>query len=124
MRIDTTGLMLLVLVISGCIKEERQISFQRDVQPILKANCIECHIPPNGKGYLKTGLSMATYEDLMKGTIYGPVIVRGDGRHSIFNMLVEGRANTSIRMPHGREPLVSEEIKILRLWVEHGALNN
>jgi hypothetical protein len=116
--------MLLVLVISGCTKEERQVSFQRDVQPILKANCIECHIPPNGKGYLKTGLSMATYEDIMKGTIYGPVIVRGDSRRSILNMLVEGRANISIRMPHGREPLASEEIEILRLWVEHGALNN
>jgi len=123
-RINTAGLMLFAVVSSGCIKKEMQISFQHDVQPILNAKCIECHIPPLGKGYLETGLSMASYEDLMQGTYYGPVIVAGDSRHSILNMLVEGRADPSMRMPHGRKALGSGEIEILRLWVEHGALNN
>ncbi|MEA2081103.1 MAG: c-type cytochrome domain-containing protein [Pseudomonadota bacterium] len=123
-RINTAGLMLFAVLSSGCIKEERQVSFQHDVQPILKGKCIECHNPSQGKGYLETGLSMATYEDLMQGTFYGPVIVAGDSRHSILNMLVEGRADASMRMPHGRKALGSEEIEIFRLWVEHGALNN
>lgn len=116
--------MLLVLLSGGCVKPERQVSFQRDVQPILNDKCVECHKPPQGKGYLKTGLSMASYEALMQGTFYGPVIVAGDSRHSILNMLVEGRVDPSMRMPHGRQPLGSEDIEILRLWVEHGALNN
>jgi Planctomycete cytochrome C len=124
MRIDARGIVLFVLLLGGCVKEERQVSFRYDVQPILKSNCMECHIPPYGKGYLKTGLSMVTYEDLMNGTIYGPVIVRGDSRHSILNMLVEGRADPSLRMPHGRKPLGTEEIEILRLWVDQGAANN
>jgi len=123
-RGNTTAIVLLALLLGGCIREGRQVSFQRDVQPILQANCIECHIPSAGTGYLETGLTMATYEELMQGTVYGPVIVPGDSRHSIFNMLVEGRADPSMRMPHGREPLDSKEIEILRLWVEHGALNN
>ncbi len=67
---------------------------------------------------------MASYEALMQGTVYGPVIVPGDSRHSILNMLVEGRSDPSMRMPHGREALGTEEIEILRLWVDHGALNN
>jgi hypothetical protein len=124
LRINITGILLLALVISGCIKAQRQVSFKNNVQPILVKNCIECHIPPAGEGYRKTGLSMATYADLMHGTIYGPVIVPGDSRHSIFNMLVEGRADSSMRMPHGRKSLSSEEIEILRLWVEYGALPN
>jgi hypothetical protein len=95
-----------------------------DVQPVLRSNCIECHSPPNGEGYLKTGLSMATYGDLMHGTIYGSVIVPGNSRHSILNMLVEGRADPSMRMPHGRKTLGANEVEILRLWVEQGALNN
>jgi len=114
----------MVLLVSGCVKEEPQVSFRGDVQPILRSNCIECHIPPNGEGYLKTGLSMATYDDLMHGTIYGPVIVPGDSQHSILDMLVEGRADPSMRMPHGRKPLNNEEIEILRVWVEKGAVNN
>jgi len=121
LRIHVTGIMLLVLATSGCIREQRQVSFRNDVQPILEANCMECHAPPAGKGYLKIGLSMATYADLMRGTMYGPVIVPGDSRHSILNMLVEGRADSSMRMPHGRNSLSSEEVEILRLWVEYGA---
>lgn len=118
MRNKMTAMVLLALSIGGCIRGERQVSFQRDVQPILQANCIECHTPSAGTGYLETGLTMSTYEELMQGTVYGPVIIPGDSRHSILNMLVEGRT------PHQREPLNNEEIEILRLWVEHGALNN
>ena len=124
MKTDARGIVLIVLLMSGCGKEERQVSFRYDVQPILRSNCIECHISPDGEGFLKTGLSMATYQKLMKGTIYGPVIVPGDSRHSILNMLVEGRADPSMRMPHGRKPLGAEDIEILRLWVDQGAVNN
>jgi hypothetical protein len=126
MQVDARGTVLSVILLlnSGCVKEERQVSFRDQVQPILRSNCIECHVPPDGEGYLKTGLSMATYEDLMHGTIYGPVIARGDSQHSILNMLVEGRVDPSMRMPHGRKPLDTEEIEILRLWVDQGALDN
>ena len=123
-RIDARVITMMVLLVGGCVKEEPQVSFREDVQPILRSNCIECHIPPNGEGYLKTGLSMATYGDLMRGTIYEPVIVPGNSRHSILNMLVEERADPSMSMPHGRKPLKAEEIKILRVWVEQGARNN
>jgi Planctomycete cytochrome C len=85
---------------------------------------MECHSPLSGEGYLKTGLSLVTYDDLMHGTIYGPVIVRGDSRHSILNMLVEGRADPSMRMPQGHKPRDAEQIEILRLWVKQGAVNN
>jgi len=124
MRIDARVIVAMVMLVSGCMKEEPQVSFRGDVQPVLSSNCIECHIPPDGEGYLKTGLSMATYDDLMHGTIYGPVIVRGDSQHSILNMLVEGRADSSMRMPHGRKPLSNGEIEILRVWVDQGAINN
>ena len=64
---------------------------------------------------------MESYESLMEGTIYGPVIVPGDSRHSIFNMLVEGRLDASMRTPH---PLTAKEIETLRLWGDQGAVNN
>jgi hypothetical protein len=61
----------------------------------------------------------------MHGTAYGQVIVAGDSRRSMLNMLVEGRAGISHRMPHNDdEALDPEQIEILRLWVNQGALNN
>ena len=109
---------------AGCAARQT-ISYHRDVYPILETNCVECHRPPGGKGYLKTRLSMESYQDLMQGTRYGPVIVPGDSTRSIFNMLVEGRADASLRMPHQRdEPLTPLEIGILRQWVDQGARDN
>jgi len=68
---------------------------------------------------------MESYRSLMQGTLYGPVIVPGNSRKSILNMLVEGRADASLRMPHQRDtPLTAEEIGILRLWVDQGARDN
>jgi hypothetical protein len=113
-----------VALLAGCIARQT-ISYHHDVYPILDANCLECHRPPDGQGYLKTKLSMVSYRSLMQGTLYGPVILPGDSRKSIFNMLVEGRADASLRMPHLRDkPLTAQEIGILRLWVDQGARDN
>ncbi len=116
--------LVLFTLLAGCASKPR-MSFQGDVYPILENNCLACHRPPQGKGYLKTRLNMQSYETLMQGTLYGPVIVPGDSRRSIFNMLVEGRADPSMRMPHGRaEPLTPAQTRVLQLWVDQGARNN
>jgi hypothetical protein len=68
---------------------------------------------------------MENYESIMTGTVYGPVIVPGDSKRSILNMLVEGRADASMRMPHNEdEPLTGDELRILHLWVKQGARDN
>ncbi len=114
----------LAILLAACASQT-YMSFQRDVYPILEHNCLYCHTPPKGRGYLLTRLNMQSYETLMQGTLYGPVIRPGDSRRSVFNMLVEGRADASMHMPHGRdEPLTGREIEVLRLWVEQGAHDN
>ena len=111
-------------VITGC-QTQPKVSYSQDVYPILARNCIECHRPPDGKGFVKTGLNMESYETLMAGTFYGPVIVPGDSRKSILNMLIEQRADDSMRMPHNsNEPLKDHEVRLVQLWVRQGAHNN
>ena len=57
--------------------------------------------------------------------MYGPVIVPGDSKKSILNMLIEGRADKSMQMPHNEEYSLTEyEIRTLQIWVEQGARNN
>ena len=115
---------IFIMVLNACATGPT-VSYQFDVYPILKDNCLQCHVPPNGVGYLSTGLNMTSYETLMHGTIYGPVIVPGDSRRSILNILVEGRAGSYMRMPHNKkDPLTEEEIKTLKLWVDQQAKNN
>lgn len=113
--------MLTLAVSAGCMIRP-DISYEEHVYPILVRNCIECHRPPDGSGYLKSGLDLRSYNSLMQGTYYGAVIVPGDSRHSILNMLVEGRAGAALRMPHNRDtPLTDHETEILRRWVDQGA---
>ena len=102
------------------------VSFQKDVHPILKAACAACHTPPSGDGYLKAGLSVASYDDLMKGTKLGPIITPGQSLNSTLNRLVEGRpgVNAAIRMPHGKDKLPEAQLTLLRQWVDQGAKNN
>ena len=114
---------ILILVGSGCATQ--QVSYQEDVVPILENRCAKCHTPPDGAGYKATGLSMVSYDALMQGTFYGPVIYAGDSRRSILNMLVEGRAGKMQRMPHKEEEALSEnQIETLKNWVNQGALDN
>jgi hypothetical protein len=100
------------------------VSFSGDVRPILDRACAGCHVPGQA-GYEASGLSLATYDALMEGTRYGPVIVRHDPDNSVLVMLVEGRADPSINMPHGGlEPLYHGEIEAIRNWVAQGARDN
>lgn len=115
------ALVLCVPILGACAPGSA--SYTADVQPILKQYCLDCHVP-GGAGYDASGFDMSSYESLMKGGAHGAFVVPGDPLTSTLNMLVEGRADPSIRMPHGREKLSDAEIKMLRAWVEQGAKNN
>jgi mono/diheme cytochrome c family protein len=108
---------------SGAAAADEGVSYKLDVQPILQARCAECH-QPGGQGYDTSGLDLTSYQGLMKGTKYGPIVNPGDPLTSNLMVLVEGRAHAKVRMPHGQRPLLKQQIEILRLWVRQGALDN
>jgi hypothetical protein len=111
------------VALGGCSRAEPQLSFARDVQPVLASRCGGCHVPGQA-GFEASGLSVESYDSLMKGTKFGAVVIPGDPLSSTLTMLVEGRADPSIRMPHGGESLPAAEQKILHDWVAQGAKNN
>ncbi len=98
-------------------------SFKAYIFPIIREKCLACH-QPGGLGYEASGLDLRTYEGLMKGTKYGPVVVPGDAFTSNLNVLIEGRANPGIRMPYHGKKLSRWERILIRRWVNRGARNN
>lgn len=111
-------------VLYGCASQP-VVAYQRDIEPILQKKCQHCHLPPDGSGYLQTGLNMRSYDTLMQGTIFGDVVIPGDSKRSVLNKLVEGRAGELMRMPHGdARRLTQQEVEEIKLWVEQGALND
>jgi uncharacterized membrane protein len=110
-------------MLAGC-QRTPEISYARDVTPILEKHCKSCHMPGQA-GYVVSGFELDNYDTLMKGTQYGPVVLPGDPLTSTLVMLIEGRADPSLKMPHGNAtPLTPQEIATIRQWVEQGARNN
>jgi mono/diheme cytochrome c family protein len=115
---------LSLAVAPGCARKHQEVSYKNDVAPILAANCASCHVPGQ-PGYIASGLDLGSYDSLMKGTKFGQVVIPGDPLTSALVMLIEGRADPSLKMPHGgAKPLTSDEIKTIRRWVKQGAKNN
>lgn len=111
------------VLITAC-SSEAPTSFSQEVKPILDENCLACH-QEGGTGYEASGFSMTSYENVMKGTSNGPMVIAGDVEGSNILVLMEGRADPSISMPHGSmNPVASKDIEKIRLWIAQGAKNN
>jgi hypothetical protein len=117
------ALSLFPLVMAGC-GGEQSVSYSQDVKPILDQYCMQCH-QPGGEGTVVSGFAMDSYESLMKGTRNGPMVIAGDVEGSNLLVLMEGRADPSISMPHGeQESVPKEQIEMVRQWIAQGAKNN
>ncbi len=122
----TLSAVAAVLLLSSCdsTPPAAEVSFSKQIQPILTQHCLKCH-DEKGAGTVASGLRLSGYEALLQGTKFGQVIKPGDSLSSTLIILVEGRANPSINMPHGNQPPLSgEQIQTLRQWIDQGARNN
>ena len=128
---------LFAIVGAACMKKE--VSFKQDVAPILQKNCLSCH-SPGGEGYTASGFSVESYESVMKGTKFGPVIVPRSSISSTVMILLRHKADPSINMPRSKaQPLLehekylkdwkvsmlpAEQIQLIGDWIDQGANNN
>ena len=114
---------LLPMVMTAC-GGDPVVSFSQQVKPVIEQHCLECH-EQGGQGEVISGLDLSTYEGLMKGTDAGPMVIAGDIEGSNLLVLMEGRADPSISMPHGQnEPVPKQDIQTIRSWIGQGANNN
>jgi len=122
-RLAAAGLpltLLAALFAGGCSKP---VSFNESILPVIKERCGECH-EPGGKGYEKSGFSVADYDAIMKGTKFGPVIVPESSASSSLMRMVEHKTDPAIHMPHHKAGLTRDQLDMLRAWIDQGAKNN
>ncbi|MEJ2604242.1 MAG: hypothetical protein P8172_13315 [Gammaproteobacteria bacterium] len=125
----TVAWLSLAVLLTGC---ERQVSFSADVQPILIAQCAECH-SGDAEGENASGLDVSDYASLMHGTRLGRVVVPGSAASSTLYLVVSGESAPEIQMPphhdeawaEGRgRPLDKDEVDLIKDWIDQGARNN
>ena len=115
-------LSLFPLAITAC-NNQPAVSYSQDVKPVLDRHCLECH-QAGGAGTLASGLDLSSFEGLLKGTNFGPMVIAADPEGSNLLVLIEGRADPSISMPHGQKSIPKQDIETIRSWIEQGAKNN
>ncbi len=130
MSIRAMPLAVLLVITAGlaaCDKVEQlqfqKVTFTEDVYPIMQKHCAECHVAGQ-QGAVASGFLMESYESVMKGSRFGPVIAPGSAISSSLYIMVAGKADLTISMPHGKDPLSAEEIETIRVWIENGAIEN
>ena len=101
----------------------QKVTYVNNVAPIMQKHCAECHAAGQ-QGAEATGFLVDSYESLMKGSRFGPVIDPGSAKTSSLYNIVSGKGNLAITMPHSKDPISAEEIKTIRVWIESGATEN
>ncbi len=92
-------------------------SYSADIQPIFSQYCVQCHGPDNPANALR----LDSYEGVLKGTQFGPVVVPGSPSSSTLVAVIQGTAAPEIRMPHQGRQLSPARIQNITLWIEAGA---
>ena len=92
------------------------MTFERDVLPIFTANCLSCH---GGTSiYTQAGLDLRTINSVMRGSLNGPVVVKGSPEKSLLYQKVSTRAMPPVAF---KLTLTDIQIETIRKWIEAGA---
>ncbi|QDT39260.1 DUF1549 domain-containing protein [Stratiformator vulcanicus] len=99
----------------------KSVSFHKDVEPILRANCAGCHQPARKQG----GYLMTDFDALVVGGESGLAAVvpgKPDASYLLDQIVPDDDGNAL--MPKNAPPLNPMEIDTIRKWILQGAKND
>lgn len=116
MRFAKLALIVLAAVPfrAAAAESDVPVSFQKDLRPLLNANCNACHKPEKSKA----DLDMTTYAALMKGRKGGAVVTPGEPAKSKLLTLCLG---DEPEMPPEGDPLGEVQTALIERWIKQGA---
>lgn len=91
-----------------------QVSYYRQVKPLLTQTCAACHKPEKSKG----DLDLTVVSLILKGGKHGAAIAPGDPGKS---KLIEMVSGDDPDMPKDADPLTPAQVNLLSRWVQQGA---
>ncbi|HEY2413636.1 MAG TPA: DUF1553 domain-containing protein [Pirellulaceae bacterium] len=108
----TAALLVISVRASGA---GEPVTFEKDVRPIFKANCFQCHGEEDEK---QGNLDLRLARLIASGGDSGPAIMTGDPAKSL---LVE-RLVAGEMPPEGKgKPVSSKDLATIRAWIKQGA---
>ena len=93
------------------------VSFYKDIKPILRKRCQGCHQPSTQGGKLV----VTSFETFRAGGSSGASYVPGRPQDSIIMRYIVGDPPN---MPKNNKPLVATDVELIRKWIAEGAKND
>ncbi len=91
-----------------------EVSFEKDIRPIFKAACFQCH---GEGGEREGGLDVRLVRTMLAGGDSGPALVAGDGEASLLlQRIVNGEMP-----PDSAHRLSRNQVETVRRWIDAGA---
>jgi WD40 repeat protein len=92
------------------------VSFEKEIVPLLTAKCAACHA-----SYVRRGrYDVRTYEKVVGGGKNGPAVVPGRSADSLLVKLIN-HTQRPYMPPRDEEPVTTQELALLKLWIDQGA---
>jgi Protein of unknown function (DUF1553)/Protein of unknown function (DUF1549)/Planctomycete cytochrome C len=114
----TAGLCTLsFFALSGALGQ--QVSFDRDIRPIMSDTCFRCHGPDAGSRMANMRLDIR--EEALKPKRNGTPIVPGDPEHSEIIQRVFAKDGRVMPPPFAHKELTQKQKETIRQWVAEGA---
>lgn len=95
----------------------KPVEFLREIQPILREHCYECHAGTTVEGDLNLGIKASA----LRGGDGGAAILAGKSEKSLLIQLISGMDENRLMPPEGNKPLTEQQISLLRAWIDQGA---
>jgi hypothetical protein len=112
------GVFVSLLCAAAAGADAAEVTFERDVLPVLKARCYECHDAKKQQ----SGYRLDVRATALRGGESGePAVVPGESDKSELIRRVTSDDDAA-RMPPEGDPLSAKEIEVLRAWIEGGAV--
>jgi WD40 repeat protein len=98
--------------------EPSEVSYYRNIRPILQLHCQGCHQPAKAMG----DFVMTSHAALLgKGQSGDPAIVPGKPEASKIVAQITSQEGKPPEMPKGKEPLTAHDVDLIKKWIAQGA---
>jgi hypothetical protein len=97
--------------------------FQKDVLPILRQHCGQCHAP-GGVGYQAIHLDLTDYHGVMSGSRQGQAVIPRQPQMSPLVKVLNFGQDKYPHMPANQHELDKRDVDTISAWIAAGAKDN
>lgn len=122
MKFPKVAILCVVMFSHGSAQEKKEISYSKDLFPLVKAKCLKCHEKDDEN---PNSYAMESVELIKKSGKSKNIVIPGDGANSYLILKLLPNPPKGAQMPiFSKKKLSPEEVDLFKTWIDQGAKDN